>query len=116
SGGTEADIFRIMFASQSTFAAHDTITDFNQGEGDKLDLSVARGSPGYYDGGPLVFMGQLGTGFTGALGDQFIGPVTPDGVLQASDIGSGFSQIWWKELNGHTYLYGDTNGNFELDG
>ncbi|MDX8482494.1 calcium-binding protein, partial [Mesorhizobium sp. VK24D] len=115
-GGTEADVFRILTASASTFAEHDTITDFNQSDGDKLDLSVARGSPGNYDGGPLVFMGQLGAAFTGTLGDQFIGVVTPYGVLQGSDIGPGFSQIWWKELNGHTYLYGDTNGNFELDG
>ncbi len=39
-GGAGADIFRYYLASESTVAAFDRIRDFNDAEGDKIDLSL----------------------------------------------------------------------------
>ncbi|MDX8482956.1 cadherin-like domain-containing protein [Mesorhizobium sp. VK24D] len=111
SGGTEADVFRILTASASTFAEHDTITDFNQSDGDKLDLSVARGSPGSYDGGPMVFRGEIApSNFDPAVNTLAFGT-----ALGGADVGAGFTQIWWTHVGATTILIGDINSNFVLD-
>ncbi|MFB9985771.1 cadherin-like domain-containing protein, partial [Mesorhizobium kowhaii] len=96
--------FRIFTASDSTFAEHDTITDFSRDDGDKLDLSVGRGSPGTYDGGPLVFRGEI------ALAN-----LTTGTALGGSDVGAGFTQVWWTHIGATTILIADINSNFLLD-
>lgn len=108
-GGLAADVFRWFDPTESTLAAGDLVTDFKRDEGDRLALGT---------GGmiafnlPLVFMGQLDTGFRGLPGDPYL---RVDG-LSAAELGTSFAQVWWRDAAGQVDVYVDTNGNFELDG
>ena len=90
-GGGEGDVFRFIVAD-SSLAAADTITDFNRGAGDRIELI----SPGFF-GGPFIFRGETtGTTFPG------------------EDLGDGFAQVWWRSAAGGVDLIVDTDSDGEL--
>ncbi len=98
-GGTGNDRFA-WSTNHSTAASFDRVLDFNpSGENDRLEISVSR---------PAVFRGEI-TGFNFTVG----------AALPGSDIGTGFSQIWWARVASsgamRTLLIHDTNDNFVLD-
>ncbi|MFB0871988.1 MULTISPECIES: hypothetical protein [unclassified Sphingobium] len=90
-GGTGADTFRLSsFWLYGSFAAPHVITDFNRTDGDKLSLiHLDSDNNGAVDinGTPLVFRGELSSA------------LYYDGApLPGSDLGTGFTQVWWSRI------------------
>jgi VCBS repeat-containing protein len=88
-GGAGADIFRYYLASESTVAAFDRIRDFNDAEGDKIDLSLIDASTLVGENNAFV----VSASFTGVAGQLVI-----------VSIGSGIYHV-----------RGDTNGDGVAD-
>ena len=90
--GVFADTFG-FWANDSSFAAPDTITDFHQGDKDKIALFADVSSSGTINGTfaskPLVFHGT-----------QLAGDFYKDGFALPgySDLESGFVQVWWGQV------------------
>ena len=102
-GGTDADIFAWR-SGDSFFPAPDRVTDFNPGEGDRIELEDGSGLGRFY-GRPLVFMGMLPTGTIYGNG------------MALPDLGMGdiLTQLWWVRDGGRTILLADLNANYQLD-
>ena len=83
-GGGDADRFVYSATSQSTNAAFDTITDFSQAQGDKIDLHLV----------------DARTTLAGVQHFGFAAGATAYSVWAVQDV-----------INNVTHLYGDTNGN-----
>jgi serralysin len=89
-GGSGADLFIFKSYKDSTTTVRDTIYDFSQGQGDRIDLSGidARSSTGANDA--FTFIGEKA--FTKVAG-----------------------QLRYLNKDGDTYLYGDVNGDGVAD-
>ena len=103
-GGAGADEFRFTVwpntdsRRETEFSAPDQVTDFNRAEGDEINLFRAFANP-------FVFRGELPGTFTNTVGD----------ALPGSDLGTGFTQLWWARVGTSTFLYADSNENQILD-
>jgi Ca2+-binding RTX toxin-like protein len=112
--GVFADTFG-FWASDSSFTAPDTITDFHQGDKDKIALFSDYSSSGIIDGTfaskPLVFHG------TQLTGDFYKNGFALPGY---NDLESGFVQVWWGQVTvasvTKTIVIADTDDDGVLSG
>jgi hypothetical protein len=89
-GGLGKDQFVFNSASESAGAAHDVITDFNRGQGDKINLSGIDANANLIGNQTFTFIGTAA--FSNVAG-----------------------QLRFEQVGGNTFVHGDTDGNGAAD-
>ena len=102
-GGSGADVF----AGFSRRSAPSRLQDFNQAEGDRLDLTVSNGQL-YAGDWPPTYV------FTLFRGELDAGLLYDGGELPDDGLGR-FARFWYSHVDGRTRLVGDANFNLIFD-
>jgi len=89
-GGTGADTFLFLSEKHSTMSSRDMIYDFSHSQGDKIGLSVIDANIDRAGNQAFIFIGEKA--FSGNT-----------------------QELRYSNVNGDTYVYGDTNGDKKAD-
>jgi Ca2+-binding RTX toxin-like protein len=116
-GGSGADIFSfgamVTAGEPNDVLATVRITDFNQAEGDRIDLGRLGMQGAFYV--PLLLRGPAPEGFTASLGQAVPGAELGDSVIQVWTIAEGGKTVLFADVD-RDHVVGAADLRVELDG